>query len=234
MVSQATFHDIKNRAESARKLRDRRRKSYLAMVAMCPVPKRDQLQRLEQAVGEAAKRANDAQEALDKCGWYFNKKIETNGGLRTRKERDEELLQWVHKRVAERVSIADALASAEGDETRLLSAHLRVLDEVMVKKGVDKLKEEVMNRLAAMLEVQHVAMEMADGLREAEDQLRVGKESMDESQKLASEAGKLFKVSEDEVEHLTNEFEVNKTQLIEARRKVALCRRDAKRRACGA
>ena len=75
LVSQATFHDIKNRAESARKLRDRRRKSYLAMVAMCPVPKRDQLQRLEQAVGEAAKRANDAQEALDKCGWYFNKKI---------------------------------------------------------------------------------------------------------------------------------------------------------------
>ena len=91
-----------------------------------------------------------------------------------------------------------------------------------------------MNRLAAMLEVQHVAMEMADGLREAEDQLRVGKESMDESQKLASEAGKLFKVSEDEVEHPTNELEVNRTQLIEARRKVALCRRDAKRRACGA
>ena len=161
-------------------------------------------------------------------------KIETNGGLRTRKERDEELLQWVHKRVAERVSIAEALAPAEGDEIRFLSAHLRVLDEVMVKKGVDKLKEEVMNRLAAMLEVQHVAMEMADGLREAEDQLRVGKESMDESQKLASEAGKLFKVSEDEVEHLTNEFEVTQTQLIEARRPVALCRRDAKRRACGA
>ena len=43
--------------------------------------------------------------------------------------------------MAERVSIAEALASAEGDETRLLSAHLRVLDEVMVKKGVDKLKE---------------------------------------------------------------------------------------------
>ena len=62
----------------------------------------------------------------------------------------------------------------------------------------------------------------------------MGKESMDESQKLASEAGKLFKVSEDEVEHLTNEFDVSKTQLIEARRKVALCRRDAKRRACGA
>ena len=198
----------------------------MALVKSAEDERLTRVRALERAVAAAVHADLRARADFEQCGWYFNKKTESTDGLRTRHERDERLLQWVDECFAERAEIADALATANGVEARILEVHLNMVEEKHTRSGVARIKVDVTNRLASMVRKRDDATACAREKKNAEENLQKYKDQMSEMRNLALEAERYCKDSEAAVARCTEEGDELKTRPIRARREAALCRRE--------